>query len=67
MRVFEDLANAGQTVVMVTHEPDIAQHARRVVVLRDGLMSTDERREQFVERLGLTGHTIKAHEAETRL
>jgi putative ABC transport system ATP-binding protein len=52
MRVFENLANSGQTVVMVTHEPDIAQHARRVVVLRDGLISTDETREQFVTRLG---------------
>jgi putative ABC transport system ATP-binding protein len=67
MRVFEKLADAGQTVVMVTHEPDIAQHARRVVVLRDGLMSTDERREEFQTRLGLSGSTIKAHEAETRL
>ena len=30
--------------IMVTHEPDIAAHARRVVVLRDGLVSSDERR-----------------------
>jgi putative ABC transport system ATP-binding protein len=52
MRVFEALANSGQTVVMVTHEPDIAAHARRVVVLRDGLISTDERREVFAARLG---------------
>ena len=55
MRVFEGLAASGQTVVMVTHEPDIAQHARRVVVLRDGLISTDETRDAFVARLGLTG------------
>jgi putative ABC transport system ATP-binding protein len=53
MRVFENLATTGQTVVMVTHEPDIAAHARRVVVLRDGLISTDERREAFASRLGL--------------
>jgi putative ABC transport system ATP-binding protein len=53
MRVFETLASSGQTVVMVTHEPDIAAHARRVVVLRDGLISTDERREVFTSRLGL--------------
>jgi putative ABC transport system ATP-binding protein len=53
MRVFEGLADAGQTVVMVTHEPDIAAHARRVVVLRDGLISTDERRDTFTSRLGL--------------
>ncbi len=53
MRVFESLATAGQTVVMVTHEPDIAAHARRVIVLRDGLISTDERREAFSSRLGV--------------
>src|SRR6185295_2241976 len=52
MRVFENLATTGQTVVMVTHEPDIAAHARRVVVLRDGLLSTDETREAYVTRLG---------------
>jgi len=52
MRVFEGLANSGQTVVMVTHESDIAAHARRVVVLRDGLISTDERRATFAARLG---------------
>ncbi len=53
MRVFESLADSGQTVVMVTHEPDIAQHARRVVVLRDGLISTDDTRDAFVARIGL--------------
>ena len=52
MRVFENLATSGQTVVMVTHEPDIAVHARRVVVLRDGLLSTDETRETYSERIG---------------
>ena len=58
MRVFEGLANSGQTVVMVTHEPDIAAHARRVVVLRDGLISTDERREVFAARLGAPVATV---------
>jgi len=51
MRVFEELADAGQTVIMVTHESDIASHARRVVVLRDGRISSDERREKFVQKL----------------
>jgi putative ABC transport system ATP-binding protein len=45
MRVFAELAAAGQTVIMVTHEADIAAHARRVVVLRDGVVATDTRRE----------------------
>jgi putative ABC transport system ATP-binding protein len=51
MRVFEGLASSGQTVIMVTHEPDIAAHARRVVVLRDGRVSSDENRERFVASL----------------
>ena len=41
MRVFADLHRAGQTVIMVTHEPDIAAHADRVVVLRDGRVESD--------------------------
>jgi putative ABC transport system ATP-binding protein len=41
MRVFADLHSAGQTVIMVTHEPDIAAHAGRVVVLRDGRVESD--------------------------
>ena len=53
MRVFEELAQHGQTVVMVTHEPDIAAHARRVVVLRDGVIASDETQAQFMKRVGL--------------
>jgi putative ABC transport system ATP-binding protein len=41
MRVFGDLHAAGQTVIMVTHEPDIAAHAERVVILRDGRVESD--------------------------
>ena len=52
MRVFEELAAQGQTVVMVTHEPDIAVHAKRVIVLRDGVISSDETREQYALKLG---------------
>jgi putative ABC transport system ATP-binding protein len=55
MRVFEGLADQGQTVIMVTHEPDIAAHARRVVVLRDGQIASDDRREKFVAAHGLPG------------
>jgi putative ABC transport system ATP-binding protein len=53
MRVFEELYTQGQTVVMVTHEADIAAHARRVVVLRDGVVASDERRDQFAARHGI--------------
>jgi putative ABC transport system ATP-binding protein len=44
MGVFRDLHRQGQTVVMVTHEADIAAHAARVVTLRDGLVATDQRK-----------------------
>ena len=53
MNVFEGLAAHGQTVIMVTHEADIAAHARRVVVLRDGVIASDDRRSAFVQKVGL--------------
>ncbi len=43
MGVFADLHRQGQTVVMVTHEHDIAAHAARVITLHDGLVATDQR------------------------
>jgi putative ABC transport system ATP-binding protein len=53
MRVFEGLAEQGQTVIMVTHESDIAAHARRVIVLRDGLVSSDDKRATFIKSAGI--------------
>ena len=41
MRLFEELWSAGQTIVLVTHEHDIAAHARRQIHLRDGLVERD--------------------------
>ncbi len=55
MRVFQSLADHGQTVIMVTHEAEIAAHARRVVVLRDGMVASDDRRSAFAERVGSEG------------
>ena len=43
MRLFELLYRQGNTLIVVTHEDDIAAHARRVVRLRDGVVETDER------------------------
>ena len=43
MEVFQDLNDRGLTIVMVTHEPDIAQFAKRVIVFRDGKVRKDER------------------------
>jgi putative ABC transport system ATP-binding protein len=45
MRVLGQLhERQGQTIIMVTHERDIAQHAHRVVTLHDGLISSDQRK-----------------------
>lgn len=42
MVLFQELQRAGITVVLVTHEPDIAEFASRVIVVRDGLIRSDE-------------------------
>jgi len=52
MALFARLHAEGQTVIMVTHEPDIASHADRVVTLRDGVISSDEMQ-----------HGARSHEA----
>jgi putative ABC transport system ATP-binding protein len=42
MQLLENLYQGGNTIILVTHEPDIARHARRTVFLRDGLIESDE-------------------------
>ncbi len=42
MGLFEKLHSEGNTMVLVTHEPDIAEHAHRIIQLRDGLIERDE-------------------------
>jgi putative ABC transport system ATP-binding protein len=44
MGLFDDLHQAGHTIVLVTHEADIAAHAARVISLHDGAVASDERR-----------------------
>ena len=41
--IFQELNDSGKTVVLITHEPDIAAHAKRVVYVRDGLIWRDEK------------------------
>ncbi len=48
MRLFQELGRGGITVVLVTHEPDIAQYASRVIHMRDGRVLSDERQEPRV-------------------
>ncbi len=49
MALLEDLHHRGNTIILVTHERDVAAHARRTVHLRDGVIESDER--GFVPRL----------------
>lgn len=48
MEIFENIQKAGNTVILVTHEPDIAEHAHRIIRLRDGLVETDARNENII-------------------
>lgn len=43
MLLFEELYRQGNTIIVVTHEQDIAEHSRRIVRLRDGLIESDEK------------------------
>ncbi|MBK8196484.1 MAG: ABC transporter ATP-binding protein [Lewinellaceae bacterium] len=48
MGLFEDIHKSGNTVIIVTHEHDIAQHAHRIVRLRDGLIESDQPNDNIV-------------------
>jgi len=43
MSIFEKLNNQGHTIVMITHEPDIAKHAKRIIHIKDGRIEKDEK------------------------
>lgn len=44
MSLFDEIHNAGNTVIMVTHEEEIAAHAQRIIRLRDGVIESDTRK-----------------------
>lgn len=44
MNLFDDIHANGNTVILVTHEEEIAEHAHRIIRLRDGIIESDERR-----------------------
>ncbi|WP_305118716.1 ABC transporter ATP-binding protein [Brucepastera parasyntrophica] len=69
MALFQNLNDQGKTIVMVTHEPDIATYTKRVITMRDGAMISDEllkEKRSAAEDLVLwkKEHSVLAKEAE---
>jgi len=54
MQLFEEIHKLGNTIILVTHEPDIAEHAHRIVKLKDGFIESDE--------LNQSIQSVKLHE-----
>lgn len=50
MTFLQDLNNKGRTIVVITHEPDIAAFAKRIIVLKDGLILSDKVNKQFIAK-----------------
>jgi putative ABC transport system ATP-binding protein len=55
MGLFEEIHKAGNTIIVVTHEPDIAAHAHRIVRMRDGLVEKDQLNDNIVSVLKAQG------------
>ena len=68
LAIFQRLNDDGKTVVMVTHEPDVAEHCKRIVRMRDGVISGDEvvaspRRAESELRSAGTAASVDLHPA----
>jgi len=54
MALFETLSQKGNTIIVVTHEEEVARHARRILRIRDGLIAGDERVERKLAFVALS-------------
>jgi putative ABC transport system ATP-binding protein len=57
MKTFMRLRDEGKTIVLITHDPDVAAWADRTVHIRDGKLLTDEEERAYAARLGGRGRT----------
>jgi len=58
LALFDDLSAAGRTIVVITHEDEVAHHAKRVLRMRDGMVASDERQvgvQELPPRYGAVG------------
>ncbi len=42
LKILDDLNNEGNTIIIITHDRDIASHAKRIITVRDGHITSDE-------------------------
>jgi len=71
LAIFQRLNDEGKTVVMVTHEPDVAEHCKRIVRMRDGIVAGDElvpqprRADEELKRAG-AGQSVDMHQGDVK-
>jgi putative ABC transport system ATP-binding protein len=58
LALFDGLNATGRTVIVITHEHEVAAHARRVVRMRDGLVYSDEPRAEQARHLAVGGDRL---------